>query len=213
MEEYPSASRRAQPPKEKAAEDPKKVEKIVTGEVTVRKKSLGKRFKETFIGSDDARGVGAYLLYDVAVPALKDTITDVVTQGIERMLFGEVRSRGRGRSLGSAGPSGYVSYNRIASGSPVRPEPRRDISRRGRANFDFGEIYIDTRTEAMEVIENMHEMLSKFGSVSVADLYGLVGIAIDFTDRNWGWYDLRGAQAVRLRNQYLLDLPQPEPIE
>lgn len=92
MDEYPTNSKqsRERPAEKKPAAERKKMEQVVTGEVSRRKKPLGRRFAETF-GGGDARGVAGYVVMDVLIPAAKDAISDAVSQGIERMLFGESR--------------------------------------------------------------------------------------------------------------------------
>lgn len=219
MEAFPSNSHKAKE-SEDVQPEPKKIEQVATGEVVRRKKPLGKRFAETFVGGD-AKGVAAYVVFDVLVPAAKDMAADAVSQGIERMLFGEARSTSRrtGARPGS-GSNGYVSYNRFgSSGSSAkfnghdREEPSRGISRRGRASHDFDEIILATRIEAETVIERLFELIERYGIATVSDLYDLVGITGNYTDANWGWSDMRGADTTRVRNGYLLDLPKPEPVD
>lgn len=192
----------------------KKVERVTTGEVVRRKKPLGKRFKEIFV-SGDGRSVMSYIALDVLVPAAKDTIADAVGEGVQRMLFGE--GSGRRRDRGRSGS--YVSYNRMSSsGSPFgvrsnRDDDRREMSRRGRASHDFDELVLPTRGEAEEVIDRLFDLISRYESASVADLYELVGINSNYTDNKWGWTDFRGAGVSRVRNGYLLDLPRAEPLD
>lgn len=191
----------------------KKVERVTSGEVVRRKKSLGKRFTETFMGGD-AKNAVTYVFFDVLIPAAKDMITDAISQGTERLLFGEVRS-GRSQSRGRpTGPSGYVSYNRFTSNqSQRRNEETRSVSRRSRASHDFDEIILATRVEAEEVIDRLFDLVSKYETATVADLYELVGVTGNYTDDKWGWNDIRGAGVSRVRNGYLLDLPRPEPLD
>ena len=195
-----------------------KVEKIVEGSVVRRKKPLGKRFAETFIGGN-AKAVLGYILFEVLVPAAKDTIADVVTQGIERTLYGDSPRSASRRSGGGyrpgAGRSEYIAYNRYSStntGSRAREREEPRMSQRGRSQHDFDEIILDSMSEANEVLEQLFELISKFEQATVADLYDLTGIDSTHTDFKWGWKDLRGARATRVRNGYLLDLPQPEPL-
>lgn len=215
MENFPSNSRRAHEGKPEKKE-PKKVEKIVEGQVVRRKKSLGKRFKETFIGGDDAGSVWGYVLNDVLIPAAKDMISDAVSQGMERMIFGEVRRGGSPRSRSS---SSFTSYNRYGQPGPMnrREDPRRDsrpeLSRRARASHDFDEIIIPTKVEAEEVIDGLFTLIQQYETVTVADLYEMVGQTGDFTDEKWGWTDLRGAGVTRVKGGYLLDLPKTEPLD
>lgn len=217
VEEFPANSRRArepQPAEEKT--ETKRVEQVVTGDVVRRKKPLGKRFTETFIGGD-ARGVVAYIVMEVLMPAAKDTIADVVTQAVERTLFGEARSTSRRTGARPGNSSGYTSYNRYSSPSSAvsrREDPReRLMSRRARGSHDFDEIILATRVEAEEVVDRLFDLVARYEQATVADLYGLVGQTSDYTDEKWGWTDIRGAGVTRIRNGYLLDLPKPEPLD
>lgn len=220
MDDFPSNSHKSRVPetvveKKPAPEQEKRVEKIVEGAVIQRKKPLGRRFMETFF-SGDAHGVVSYIIVDVLLPAAKDTVADAVSQGFERLLFGEVRSTSRRTGARPSGSSGFVSYNRYSPSSVARrEEPRgpRDISQRARATHDFDEIILATRSEAEEVIGRLFDVVARYEAATVADLYELLGLTAKFTDDKWGWTDLRGAGVTRVRNGYLLDLPRPEPLD
>jgi hypothetical protein len=212
MEDYPPNSDHAK--EEPATEPAKKVEKVIEGEVIRRKKPLSKKFSEIFIGGD-SRSVGSYILYDVFIPAAKDTLADMMSQGVERMLFGETRSTSRRPYHRRNGGSGYVSYNQYSRQTPPwddRREPSRGPNRKARATHDFDEIILPNRSDAEGVIDRLFELVSKYESATVADLYELVGITESYTDGKWGWTDIRGAGVTRVRNGYLLDLPRPEPL-
>lgn len=210
MQKYPSNSKSSKP--EAPKEEPKKIEKVVTGDVVRKKTSLGKRFMDLFVGGD-AKNVWEYVAYDVLLPTAKDAISDAVSTGIERMLFGDRVSGSRpGRRPGGSS-NGYVSYNKYAPGSASRHEERPTLSRRARSTHDFGEIIIPTRIEAETVIERLDDAIDRYGSATVADLYDLLGVTKEFTDGKYGWTDIRAARVVRVREGYLLDLPRTEPID
>jgi hypothetical protein len=85
---------------------------------------------------------------------------------------------------------------------------------KSRTRHDFGEIEIPNRQEAEEVLDRLYDILSRYGSVPVADLYELTGIHSSHADHKWGWTSLRGAKIRTMRNGgYLLDLPNPEPLD
>jgi hypothetical protein len=194
--------------KEEKAEPTKKIEKIVAGEVVRRKKTLRKRFAETFTGGD-MRSVGNYVLFDVLLPAAKDTIADATSQGIEKMLFGEARSTSRRHGIKNGG---HISYNRFSSPTSRREAPSGP-SRRARATHDFDEIILATRGEAEEVIDRLFDLVSRYEQATVADLYELLGVTGTYVDDKWGWTDIRGAGVTRVRNGYLLNVPKPEPLD
>lgn len=202
MDEYPPNSDVSkQPPQEE-----KNVERVTSEDPIRRRKSLGKQFKSTFF-SGDARSAFRYVVFDVLVPAAKEAIAEAGREGIDRLVFGDSK---RKRSAPPSGPTGYVSYNKYAMGGAS--EPPRPMSRKARARHDFDEIVLMSRAEADEVIDRMFDILGRYDSVSVADLYQMTGIEETHTDYKWGWRELRGAGVARVRNGYLLDLPDPEPL-
>ena len=212
MEDFPSNSHEATKPGDQV-EPPKKIDKVTTGEVVRRKKPLGKRLADTFIGGD-AKSVWNYVLIDVAIPAAKDMIADAISTGIERMLFGEGRSPSRRVGGRPSSSHGYVSYNRYSQPGARREDPRGPaLSRRNRATHNFDEIILKSRQEAETVIDNLFNLISQYEQATVADLYELVGITASYTDEKYGWTDFRGAGVTRVRNGYLLDLPRTELLE
>lgn len=215
QDEFPANAHAGKAKGTRAPREEKVVEKITTGVVTRRKKPLGKRLAEVFV-ADDAQSVGSYILFDVLIPAAKDVIADVVSQAIERTLFGGARSASRRTGIRPGGSSGHVSYNRYSSGAPWNREKREErpsLSRRARGSHDFGEIILATRGEAEEVIDRLFDLIARYEQATVADLYELVGISGSFTDEKWGWTDIRGSGVTRITNGYLLDLPKPEPLD
>jgi hypothetical protein len=197
----------------------KKIEKVTTGEVIQRKKPLGKRFRETFAG-DDSKSVGSYVFFDVIVPGTKDILFDVATEGVSRLLFGESRTR-RGHkpnvAAGLFGQATYNAYNRYASPTTsLRPQQQAQPTGRPRgrvAQTSYSEIILASRAEANEVLDQMIAIISQYGTVSVSDLFELVGHTGEFTDEKWGWSDLLGADVQRLNEGYLLNLPKPSPLD
>lgn len=183
-------------------EEPRKLEKVTSGRVVQRKKSLGKRFMEAFIG-DDANSIMGYILHDVLIPAAKSTLSDMVQGGIEMLLFGERKGSRTRRDNGRS----YVSYNSYSSMTPKRDD-RRDIPARNRARHNFDDIILSSRGEAEEVLSHLVDLTIDYQQATVADLYDLVGITGNFTDNKYGWVDLSSASVSRARDGYLLNLPK-----
>lgn len=188
----------------------KNIAPIISGGAVRRKKSLRKQFSETFVAGD-AKSAVRYVVMDVLLPAAKDMIVEAGSQGIEKLIYGENRRRGSTRP--QSGPTGYVSYNRYSHQMGGHSSPQRAMSRQARARHNFDEIVLDQRAEAEEVIDRLFELVSIYESATVADLYELVGLSSTHTDHKWGWTDLMGAGVSRIRGGYLLDLPDPEPLD
>ncbi len=194
---YPSNSK-----KSRQTED-KHIEPVV--QAKVKKKSFGKKLAGSIVSEESSKsGVMDYILYDVLIPAAKSTISDMVTGGIEMLLFGEKRSS-NSRVSRNRGTS-YVNYNGYSRGDARRDRPRRD----SRTRVWSDDIFFDTRGQGEQVIDRMIDMADQFDYVSVADLYSLVGVDSQYTDNNYGWTlnMVTKATIQRTRDGYVLDIPQ-----
>lgn len=178
------------------------------GQARRKEKSLGARIAETFTG-DDVQSVGNYVLFDVVIPAAKAMLQDVVSEGIQRLLFGDSRRRNVSNSRSTAS---YTSYNRYYDREPrQREEPR--MSQRARANHDFDEIILEDRMTADAVLDSISELVDRYDSATVADLYDLVGFNSSPADIKWGWTSMAGMSVLRDRSGYILNLPKPVPLD
>lgn len=202
----PGNSHREREEAEAQAEPREKIEKIVEGKVVTRKAPWWKRATRSIV-AEDAQSIGDFLWSDILIPTIKNAIRDVVVGGTDRALYGNGRiSRGSGLGLRGSVTSLRTRYDQMSE------EPRRMMSREARATHDFGEIVLDSRPEAVEVIEELISLADRYGAVSVSDLYDLLGVSGSFADRKWGWRDLRSADVRQSRGGFLLDLPRPEPL-
>lgn len=202
MPEYKPNSHRSKEEKNLPAE--KKVNKVVTGKVTT-KKNPTRKLKDTFI-SDEIHNVKDYIFLDVLIPAAKKAISDIVTNGIDMILYGET-----GHTKKKSGAS-TVSYRNYYDRRDDRD--RYSSSSRSRVGYDFDDIVLESRSEAEEVIQRMDELIDTYGIVSVADMYDLVGLTCNYTDNKYGWTNIRNAEAVRLRDGgWVIKMPKALPIE
>lgn len=226
MEEFPSNSSRARQeparPKRPTEERPK-VEKVVTGEVKIVKKSRTKRFTEAMFSGQAARNVMGFVVDDIIIPSFRDTLADAVTGGLEHALYGEGRGNRRSPRGGSSrGRDSRVSYDRFSSsqrGSRPDPrdrdDPRPSLSRQARSSHNFDEMELDTRREGEEVIDKLYSLVDQYGTASVNDLYDLLGLTGDPASERYGWdglESLHGATVRRVRGGFRLDLPRPMPL-
>ena len=187
--------------KENKAEE-HKVEKVVKGPVVTRKKSGFDKLKNEFI-SDDAKNIKSYVFGEVLIPAIKKAISDIVTDGIAILLYGESRNGGNRRSTADR-----VSYRSYYDNSYDR---RGSISRA--TSYSYDDIILNSRGEAEDVLMRMDELMETYGLVRVADLYDLVGITGNYTDNKYGWTNIRNAEIVRVRDGYMIKMPRAVPID
>lgn len=210
MQDFPSNSQKAQ-----ATDAPREKPKPVTSaETRDRKRGLGRQFRETFFAGSSREAFG-YMAEEVVVPSLRDMFAESMHSLVDRVIYGPGSGGGRRRSAASSPntATGHVNYGGYSQ--PSQPaQQQRTITRRSRAVHDFQDLVIPNRADAAEVLDNMYEWLERFGRVSVADLYSLVGVRPEHTDEKWGWTSLRGARAVRLPRDagYMLDLPELQPL-
>ena len=208
--EVPSNRKDVNKPNPRAKEETAKIEKVVVGEVITRKKPLGRRFAETFLGGN-LRNASDYVLFEVLIPAAKDALADGFSQGAERFIFGEVRSTSR---RGGYRTAGQTAYHRISNANSAARDRREDPRerRRARASHNFDEFILASRAEAVEVLDRLHLRIEKYDFATVLNLYEMLGEEGEYTDNKWGWTDLSKADVIRVSNGYLLDLPRPEPV-
>ena len=182
------------------------IEKIVAGPVKTKKKSKLSKITEEFI-SEDAKNVKSYVLGEVLIPAIKKAISDIITNGIDIILYGESRKGGRGYS--SADRISYKTYY----DRDTRASRMIDRSNTLYGSYSYDDIILSTRGEAEDVLTRMDELMDKYGLVRVADLYDLVGITGNYTDNKYGWTNIRNAKITRLRDGYMIEMPRAVPID
>lgn len=179
-------------------------------EDVIRKKTpLGQKIRNTFFAKDSTNVV-TYLLKDVLVPALQDLLTDMVKQGIERAVYGDVQSPRRTR--GSAQRT-HVSYNQPTIIRPASDRPfagRRPTTQPSSA--DIGQIVVPDMVQAQLIAEQLYETVEQYGTASVANLNELLNQTSVVTDHKWGWHDLSTMEVKRVREGYWVVLPDPESI-
>lgn len=184
-------------------------EKKVIAKAKVQKKSAIKEALRTFF-VQDLPEITEHLVVDVAIPAAKNAITDMVTQGIQQLLYGEVDPRRRPTS----GYTSYSSSSRVNRGTgyyesrrPERREPRQPKP------TNVEDLVFDTRGDAVDVIEFIAESIEQYGQVSVADLMSSVGIQPRYTDERWGWTTIDAFEIRQIREGWLVSADRPEPIK
>ena len=199
MEDYKSNSDKA-----RQEQSEKKVEAVISGSAKTRKKTEIQKLTDVFI-AEDAHNVKTYILMEVIVPAVKKAVSDIVTTGIDMILYGE-SNRSKKNSTASK-----VSYRNFYDRDKDRVYAGSATDRRN--GFDYDDILFTTRGDAEAVLDAMNDIISQFGTVSVSDFYDLARVPNDnFTMNRYGWTNIGGATAVRVRDGYILKLPRAIPL-
>lgn len=191
--------------KENEEKERKRPEKVVSGKV-IKKKNNVRKMTDNFI-ADDVDNVKSYLFSDVIVPAIKKVITDVITNGLEMILYGDTQ---RGGNRGNSKVR-YTTYSSSHSNRPVR------TSYSTRTRYSSDDVIVSSRSEAEEVLRHLDDIIDMYGIARVADLYDLVGERHEYTDNDYGWTNISNAEAVRVRTDdgygYAIKMPRALPID
>lgn len=192
--------------KEAAQKPPKDIQKVISGGIKSKEQPIAKKMAKSFL-ADDISNVKSYILLDVLIPTIKEAISQIIKNGSDMLIFGDVKPIG--------GRKGGYNYNGITSSkSSIVSSPHRTANRR--AMHDFREVTFETRSDAMEVLSQLNELIENYGSATVEDFYIFIGEGktAKYTDRKWGWTNLEGRNIERvLGGGYMIDLPPAEALE
>lgn len=179
-----------------------KLKSIVSQDAVVStKKSLGKKFTETFI-EEDVADVKEYFFFDVLIPGIKNTILDCM----EMIFFGGGGSRRSSSGRRSSRSDDHYSYSaRYKYKSAEKKSSRRDDDEDDR-NLDYRDIILLNRDDAIDVVDQMRGRIHEYGSASIADLFDLIGKTGKYTDNNWGWTREADIDYSRVSRGYLIDV-------
>ena len=203
-----------------SSEKPKsQAQPIVTGKKPEQKTGLAK-FAEDCKLKENAKNIGSYALNDVVLPAIKRSISDIICNGINMLLYGTAAPKGQNK-----GQSSY-NYNSIYSGQSVYSKaPYRSYNpqQSSRIAGSFVEIPEASSVDACTMQDKILMYISESGSCTVLDYYqshdtNVTGITGEWTDQSWGWDDrdyekLCGLKPQMVKDGWILRLPTPHHIK
>jgi hypothetical protein len=207
-----------QPNSNKSKEDKsateKRLEKVVTGDVILKQKSVGHKFRDIFFGGD-LQDTMRYVAADVLLPALRDLVVDSAINSVKRLVYGDRFQASRSRNPYEYRPR--VSYSTpVFRGSsqqrvylpdqPPHPPPERRTLR------DMQQIIMASRSDAENIVERLIDIVNQYDAASIADLYDMLGLPCPHTGNKWGWTYLNNVDIRQVREGYLIDLPPAESL-
>ena len=189
---------------------------VKRGSASFAKPTLAKKIKNTFI-SEDAGNVGSYIWNDIIVPSIQDGLMNTIISAAT-MIFG----RGRGPGY----YNGYRPYNNISKASWRQPDRydntpydrygyrRDDRASDYRSTRSYRDVELESYEDMMDVIHELYSTLEHYHMVRVSDFFSAAGLTGEFTDNQWGWYDLPPRITPRrtMSGRWTIDLPKPEPL-
>lgn len=212
-------------PLAKPVEQPEKdisLKPVVKGSVSVKQKGGGEKLLETFFkGSVETVKKGVWR--DVVVPTIRDLIWSAFERAGRGLIYGD-----DDRYYRDSGPRGSTRAREVDF-TAFSNKSRSAGSRSGYDDYDsssvydYGELRFEfdrgpngrpeyvARRDAEEVLTNMLEICQEYGWVSVANMFELAKLPKKYTDRDYGWRELRNYSIERGRNCYILKLDRPRP--
>lgn len=198
------------------AKDEKVIKPVTHGQTVIKKDTVSKKFADVFL-AENISNVKNYIIFDVLVPAINDTIVNMLTSGVS-MLFkgqpGNYNRGGSGRSRLNERTSYSSYYGRSSDNSRDRDIDDRRSSRSRDVN-GYKDIGFRELGDAKEVRSCIYDIIDKYPYISVQEYYGLSDNSdlAEYTDAKRGWRaeDIREINISRCYDGlYRLDLPRPE---
>lgn len=178
----------------------RKIETVVNGTVKTRKKGGINKLAEIFI-SEDVSNVKDYIVQDVVVPTIKKCILGA----LDMILNGGHSSYSDRRSSSSK-----ISYRQYYDEPKDR---RRSEPSQLKLGFDREDIVYEYRSDAEAVLDQMCDVIERYGFVTVSDMYEMAHREQPYTGNRYGWRNLRNAKTERVKDGYIIDLPKAEPLD
>lgn len=216
MQDYQGNSKKTKEDNvDKAKPKPKKdLEKIVSGDVRIKPKTVGSRFRNIFLGGD-IQQAGQYVVAEVLLPALRNLIAEAVSRGTDRLVYGESGGRRRPTNYSSR----YSYNNPIYRAGDRAPQSRaylpdqKPADRWIQSRKTIEDVIIGTKEDADAVVERLIDVVDMYEVVSVADLYELLGLPSSHVDNKWGWTHLSNIDVRQVREGWRISFPPLEEIE
>ena len=193
--------------------DDKKLDPIVKREdVKVEKKGFLSKIAGSFV-SESFRDIMSYALYDIVIPGIKDGFFST----LEHMFYGgdsynrrNYSSRDRRSSRERTNYSSYYRSSLRDDDDRRERRSRRDRDEMVEEKTDYRRIILRKERDAIKIVDTMRDYIHDYDSVSVARLLDLIDEPGKYTDNNWGWTRESDINYRRVRNGYLIDVPEAD---
>ena len=180
----------------------KDITPIAQGETKRKKKSFGKKLASVFFETD-LKSIREYITYELLVPTIKNTLSEIVNKSVNQMLYGNGDAGYSNHSSRNTDTPPRVSYDRYS-----RPNTQRQRLPDRRSVYDFDDIFFQTRDDAEEVLRAMKMHIERFKFVTVDDYYAMCHEVGDYNARYYGWVNLDSAYVSMERNGYTIRFPR-----
>lgn len=190
-------------------EDSTEDRKVIGNNFVEKKKNKAQKVAETFLGGD-VKDVMTCIVCDVIIPTGKDLLHDIVTKGMDRLIYGnDAPTRGARPSRRE-----FTSYGQYYSNRQSSQRGFRELTQRERDTHEFSNFIAPSRDQADEVLTYLTELIERKGQATVGDFLHAIGKGSQatFTDEKWGWRSMARAQIRQIREGWLMELPPTEEV-
>ena len=183
-------------------EEKKHLDKVVTGNVTIKKKSEGRKILEKIfpsVGSD----LKTTLMDDVIFPMLKNGLLEAVGRILWPNGDGPVRSS-------SFGGGTRINYSGFS-----KPQARQHYIPAGSTvGFDYDRIAFETRGDAEAVLMALDENIDAYGFATVGAFYEAAGVTTNNAQvEKFCWRSIGDAKVAQVGGGWIIRMPRPMPLD
>lgn len=184
----------------KTEEEKPKVKPVISKDSLVKNDDFVSKVKKTLFSDD--------VLNEVVWPGIKNLALD----GLEMIFFHDGGRRYGDRRRDSYyydnASYRYDSHYRYADRRDSPSDYRDNGGDSRRDHIDYRNIILKNREDAEKIVEDMRYRCDKYGSVSVAELFDMIGVTGEYTDNDWGWKDPRDISYRRVSRGFLIIVPE-----
>ncbi len=147
----------------------------------------------------------------VVIPTAKRFIDDVFEDTKNSLLYGDDRPT----VLSSSTTATHTPYSKISTqasrlNAPYREAPK--LTKEDHAFQRYDKCRVLTEDKAFQILNKMYEKLRREGKITLAFYYQQFGETYDFTDENWGWRSMAGADCEQTDTGYRIIMPKIEEL-
>lgn len=147
----------------------------IEGKASLKKKSLGQKFVDTFLVDDISTTVN-HIWASVLVPKMKDIFSSMV----DTALYGAPRSS----SVARTGTTSQTPYSSISTGK------QENKGVQGLARQPMDDIYLYNEEDVMNLFNALRDLIHEKGYATVGDALRILRLPSDYTKEAYGWRSL-----------------------
>lgn len=212
MDEYKSNS-----DKSKERETKEVIQPVVTAKIS--KEPPKKSFFSDFFTSD-AKSIGTSIVKDVVEPGIKRGLHDALVGAADMLFYGKdhIDAYSRGNGPYYRRPGQMIDYSKRYQNTYFDDGSNPRYQQIAQTTFPSADnILYDDYGQAEEVLHAIFERLSRYGQISVGEVYSMSGISTnhDHTLFNFGWVDLnpQNTKICPTNGGYFIQFPKAVPFD